>query len=58
MAGRELIMTGYEKEDVIFRFKNKNVFSKILNLIDSTAGDKSIVEMCGHAMYVGVKNGR
>ena len=46
---------GYEKEDVIFKFKNKNVFSKILELIDSTAGDKSILEMCGHAMYVGVK---
>ena len=47
---------GYEKEDVIFKFKNKNVFSEILGLIDSTAGDKSIIEMCGHAMYVGVKN--
>ena len=46
---------GYEKEDVIFKFKNKNVFSKILELIDSTAGDKSIIEMCGHAMYVGIK---
>ena len=46
---------GYEKEDVIFKFKNKNVFSKILELIDSTAEDKSIIEMCGHAMYVGVK---
>ncbi|MBQ2315490.1 MAG: class I SAM-dependent methyltransferase [Treponema sp.] len=49
---------GYEKEDVIFKFKNKNDFSKILELIDSTAGDKSIIEMCGHAMYAGVKNGR
>lgn len=46
---------GYEKEDVIFKFKNKNVFSKILDLIDSTAEDKSIIEMCGHAMFVGVK---
>ena len=46
---------GYEKEDVIFKFKNKNVFSKILDLIDSTAEDKSIIEMCGHAMYVGIK---
>ena len=46
---------GYEKEDVIYKFKNKNVFSKILELIDSTAGDKSIIEMCGHAMYIGVK---
>ena len=46
---------GYEKEDVIFKFKNKNVFSKILDLIDSAAEEKSIIEMCGHAMYVGVK---
>lgn len=46
---------GYEKEDVIFKFKNKNVFSRILDLIDFTAEDKSIIEMCGHAMYVGVK---
>ena len=46
---------GYEKEDVIFKFKNKLVFSKILGLIDSTAEDKSIIEMCGHAMYVGIK---
>ena len=46
---------GYEKEDVIYKFKNKNVFSKILELIDSTAEDKSIIEMCGHAMYIGIK---
>lgn len=46
---------GYEKEDVIFKFKNKNVFSKILELIDSTAQEKSIIEMCGHAMYIGIK---
>ncbi len=46
---------GYEKEDVIYKFKNKNVFEKLLELIDSTAEDKSIIEMCGHAMYVGVK---
>ena len=46
---------GYEKEDMIFKFKNKLVFSKLLALIDSTAEDKSIIEMCGHAMYIGVK---
>ena len=46
---------GYEKEDVIFKFKNKLVFSKLLGLIDSSAEDKSIIEMCGHAMYIGVK---
>lgn len=46
---------GYEKEDMIFKFKNKNVFEDILNLINQTAEDKSIIETCGHAMYVGVK---
>ncbi len=49
---------GYEKEDVIYKFKNKDTFNKIIALINSTAENKSIVEMCGHAMYVGVKNGR
>ena len=52
---RSILGFVYEKEDVIFKFKNKNVFSKILDLIDSTAEDKSIIEMCGHEMYVGVK---
>ncbi len=37
------------------KFKNKNVFSKILDLIDSTAENKSVIEMCGHAMYIGIK---
>ena len=46
---------GYEKEDVIYKFKNKNVFAKLLELIDSTSEDKSIIEMCGHAMYIGIK---
>ena len=46
---------GYEKEDMIFKFKNKNVFKEILNLINQTAEDKSIIETCGHAMYIGVK---
>ena len=46
---------GYEKEDMIFKFKNKNAFKDILNLISQTAEDKSIIETCGHAMYVGVK---
>ena len=46
---------GYEKEDMIFKFKNKNVFKDILNLINQTAEDKSIIETCGHAMYIGEK---
>jgi hypothetical protein len=42
-------------EAMIFKFKNKNAFKDILNLISQTAEDKSIIETCGHAMYVGVK---
>ena len=49
---------GYEKEDVIYKFENTPNFEKIIELIDSTATDKSILEMCGHAMYIGVKNGK
>ena len=49
---------GYEKEDVIYKFENTPDFDKIIGLINDTAADKSIVEMCGHAMYIGVKNGR
>ena len=46
---------GYEREDMIFKFNNKNVFKDIINLINQTAEDKSIIETCGHAMYVGEK---
>ena len=46
---------GYEKEDMIYKLKNKAAFKDILNLINQTATDKSIIETCGHAMYVGVK---
>lgn len=46
---------GYEKEDMIYKFNNKNVFKDILSLINETAEDKSIIETCGHAMYVGEK---
>ena len=55
VALRSIRGFGYEKEDMIFKFKNKNVFKDILNLINQTAEDKSIIETCGHAMYVGVK---
>ncbi len=55
VALRSIRGFGYEKEDMIFKFKNKNAFKDILNLISQTAEDKSIIETCGHAMYVGVK---
>ncbi len=46
---------GYEKEDMIYKFENTPDFEKIIGLINDTAADKSIVEMCGHAIYVGRK---
>ena len=46
---------GYEKEDMIYKFENTPDFDKIIGLINDTAADKSIVEMCGHAIYVGGK---
>lgn len=45
----------YEKEDMLYKLKNKAAFKDILNLINQTAEDKAIIETCGHAMYVGVK---
>ena len=46
---------GYGKEDMIYKFENTPDFDKIIGLINDTAADKSIVEMCGHAIYVGRK---
>ena len=46
---------GYEKEDSIYSIDDKSMFNKIIELISATAEDKSIVEMCGHAIYIGQK---
>ena len=46
---------GYEKEDKIYNIKNKEMFDSVIKLISDTATDKSIVETCGHAMYIGKK---
>ncbi|MBR2704472.1 MAG: methyltransferase domain-containing protein [Clostridia bacterium] len=46
---------GYEKEDKIYSISDKSMFDEIINLIEETSADKSIIETCGHAMYIGVK---
>lgn len=46
---------GYEKEDSIYNIEDKDMFNKIIDLISNTAEDKSIIEMCGHAIYIGCK---
>ena len=56
IALRSIRGFGYEKEDMIYKFENTPDFEKIIGLINDTAADKSIIEMCGHAIYVGRKN--
>ena len=46
---------GYEKENNIYGITDKQVFNKIMELIEKTSNNKEIIEMCGHAMYIGKK---
>lgn len=46
---------GYEKEEKIFSITNKEMYDSIINLINKTSEDKSIIETCGHAMFIGMK---
>ena len=46
---------GYEREDRIYNIDDKEIFNKILNLIDKTSELREIVETCGHAIYIGKK---
>lgn len=46
---------GYEKEDKIYDIDDKEMFDTVIELINKTATDKSIVETCGHAMFIGKK---
>ena len=48
---------GYEKEDNIYSIKDEKIFNKIIELIEQTSTKSEIIEMCGHAMYIG-KNHR
>ncbi len=47
----------YEKEDMIYGIEDKAVYHEVMEAIHKTATDKAIVEMCGHAVYIGRKNG-
>ena len=44
---------GYEKEDLIYDIENNEIFHKIIELINDTSDKQSIIDMCGHAIYVG-----
>lgn len=46
---------GYEKEDKIYAIRDEAVFAEVMKCIEETAQDKAIVEMCGHAVYIGRK---
>ncbi len=45
----------YEKEDMIYGIEDKAVFREVIEAIHKTATDNAIVEMCGHAVYIGKK---
>jgi ubiquinone/menaquinone biosynthesis C-methylase UbiE len=45
---------GYGKEDNIYSLDSE-MFNKVIELINKTSTDSSIIETCGHAMYIGQK---
>lgn len=46
---------GYNKEDSIYAIKDKSMFNEIIKLIEKTSELNEIIDMCGHAMYIGKK---
>ncbi len=46
---------GYEKEDKLYNIEDKEMFKQIIFLIEQSADKKEVIEMCGHAMYIGKK---
>ena len=48
---------GWGRAEVLFRVKEKDpeVFETMIAMMNETAGDKAIIETCGHAVYVGQK---
>ena len=54
---RSLRGFGYDKEDALYRLEKENpeMFKTAMKLLNDTAEQKAIIEMCGHAIYVGSK---
>lgn len=52
---RSIRSFGYGREEKLFAIKktDNNLYDTLLQLIDSTADEPSIVETCGHALYLG-----
>lgn len=52
---RSIRSFGYGREENLLALKqtDKSLYGTLLNLIDSTASEPSVVETCGHALYFG-----
>lgn len=46
---------GYEKEDSIYKIEDREIFNKVIELINEYSDNSSIIDTCGHAIYVGIK---
>lgn len=46
---------GYEREEQLYNIKDKEMLKTIIELIQTTANQKEIIETCGHAIYIGKK---
>ena len=47
---------GYGKEDLLYNIENIEIKNKVIELIDKTSENQSIIDTCGHAIYIGYKN--
>lgn len=47
----------YEKEDRFYQIQDNRMREEILSLAQETSEKNEIIETCGHAMYIGRKNG-
>ena len=57
VALRSIRGWGNSREEQIYRLKTKNpdMYDLVITLINQTADDPSIIEMCSHAIYIGKK---
>ena len=48
---------GWGREDLLFRMREKDpaLFETVISMLNETAEHKAVVDMCGHAAYVGRK---
>ena len=46
----------YEKEEKIFNLQDERMRQEILHLAEETSEEATIIETCGHALYIGKKS--